>query len=114
MDGRSLLGLAQGKEKDWRNEVMVQRREEALQRAIRTERWKYCIFNPDSKLAEPHSTEYTERYLYDLYADPHEHVNLAGRAAYRKIADELRDRLIERMAGIGEPRPRVTAARFYA
>ncbi len=114
MQGRSLLPLAQGKEKNWRNEIFVQMREEALQRAIRTERWKYCIFDPASKRSEPHSTTYAERFLYDLYSDPHEHVNLAGRPAFRKIADELRDRLIERMTGIGEPRPQVTPARFYA
>jgi arylsulfatase A-like enzyme len=114
MQGQSLFGLARGKPLDRRNEVIVQMREEALQRAIRTERWKYCIFNPDAGRSEPSSTQYTERYLYDLYSDPHELVNLAGRAAYRKIAGELRDRLIERMERIGEPRPRVAEARFYA
>ncbi|MCL4401271.1 MAG: sulfatase-like hydrolase/transferase [Acidobacteria bacterium] len=114
IQGRSLLNLARGKEKNWRNGVMVQMREEALQRAFRTERWKYCIYDPDSKRSEPHSTHYTERFLYDLYSDPHEHVNLVGRAAYRKIADELRDRLIERMVSVGEPRPEVTNARYYA
>jgi arylsulfatase A-like enzyme len=114
MQGRSLLGLARGQNQNWRNEVMVQMREEALQRAIRTERWKYCIFNPNSPASEPSSTEYVERFLYDLYRDPHEQVNLVGRADYRKLADELRDRLIERMAAVGEPRPKVTPARYYA
>jgi arylsulfatase A-like enzyme len=89
-------------------------REEALQRAIRTERWKYCIFDPNSKRSDPHSTQYVERYLYDLAADPHEHVNLIGRPSYRQIANELRDRLIERMVSVGEPRPQVTPARYYA
>ena len=114
MQGHSLLGLANGKQKDWNNEIMVQMREEALQRAIRTERWKYCIFDPASKRADSHSTEYTERYLYDLYSDPHELVNLIGRASHRQIANELQLRLIERMVTIGEPRPKVTPARFYA
>jgi arylsulfatase A-like enzyme len=114
MQGKSLLGLAQGKPLDRPNEVMVQMREEALQRAIRTERWKYCIFDPSAKRSDPHSTQYVERYLYDLAADPHEHVNLIGRADYRKIANELRDRLIARMVSVGEPRPQVTPARYYA
>ncbi len=114
MEGRSLLKLAQGRERNWRNEVIVQMREEALQRAIRTERWKYCMFDPDSKAHEPHSIKYTERFLYNLYSDPHEHVNLIGRQAFRRTADELRDRLIARMAEIGEPKPAVTPARFYA
>jgi arylsulfatase A-like enzyme len=114
MQGQSLLALAQGRQKNWRNEIMVQMREEALQRAIRTERWKYCIYNPESKRTEPSSTEYVERYLYDLAADPHEHVNLIGRAAYREIADDLQQRLIERMTTAGEPRPKVTPAKYYA
>jgi arylsulfatase A-like enzyme len=114
MQGRSLLGLAQGKQQDWRNEVMVQMRSVALQRAVRTEQWKYCIYNPDSKRTEPHSTEYTERFLYNLYADPCEHVNLIGRSAYRAIADELQAKLIDRMLSVGEPRPKVTPARYYA
>lgn len=114
MEGRSLLNLARGQERNWRNEIFVQMREEALQRAIRTERWKYCIFDPDSKAEDPHSTNYTERFLYDLFSDPHEHVNLIGRPAFRRIADELRDRLTARMAEIREPKPVVTSARFYA
>ncbi len=114
MQGRSLLGLAQGRAGHWTNEIMVQMREEALQRAIRTERWKYCIFDPDSRGREPSSAQYTERYLYDLAADPHELVNLAGRATHRKIADELQSRLIERMRAIGEPALKVAPARFYA
>jgi hypothetical protein len=35
--------------------------------------------------------------LYDNFADPWQHVNLAGRAPYAKITDELRARLIARM-----------------
>jgi arylsulfatase A-like enzyme len=114
MHGRSMLPLAQGKPVSWRQEVMVQMREEALQRALRTDRWKYCIYNPDSKKSEPHSTEYVERFLYDLASDPHEHVNLIGRAEFRKIADDLQARLVEQMMAAGEPRPKVTPARYYA
>jgi arylsulfatase A-like enzyme len=114
MHGRSLLGLAQGKQKTWRSEVMVQMREEALQRALRTDRWKYCIYNPDSKRDEPHSAEYVERFLYDLGSDPDEHVNLIGRPDFRNIANELQGRLIEQMTAVGEPRPKVTPARHYA
>ena len=114
MQGRSLVNLARGRSAGWSNEIFVQMREEALQRAIRTERWKYCVFNPSAPNMEPSATEYTERYLYDLYSDPHELVNLIGRASHRKIADELQARLIARMASVGEPRPKVTPARYYA
>lgn len=114
MHGRSLLGLAQGRQTTWRSEVMVQMREEALQRALRTDRWKYCIYNPDSERNEPHSAEYVERFLYDLSSDPHEHVNLIGRPDFRNIANELQGRLIEQMTAAGEPRPKITPARHYA
>lgn len=114
MQGHSALGLASGHNSGWPNEVFVQMREESLQRAIRTERWKYSIFDPGSPREASTSTEYTERYLYDLYSDPHELVNLIGRGSHRKIADELQARLIERMAAVGEPRPKVTPARHYA
>ncbi len=110
MQGRSLTNLA-----GWRNEVFVQMRTEALQRAIRTDRFKYCIFDPTSRRQdEPHSQTYVERYLYDLRADPHEHVNLIGRPQYRKIATELGERLIERMKEVGEPVPKIATTRFYA
>jgi arylsulfatase A-like enzyme len=114
IQGRSLLGLARGQSQNWSNEIFVQMREEALQRAIRTERWKYCIFNPDSPSSEPSSAQYTERYLYDLASDPHELVNLVGRATHRKTADELQGRLIKRMMAVGEPPLKVTRARYYA
>ena len=35
--------------------------------------------------------------LYDLYSDPYQQVNLAGRVPYQKIATELRERLRARM-----------------
>ena len=38
-----------------------------------------------------------EYVLYDLFADPHQHVNLAGREPYRAVSDELRGRLAARM-----------------
>jgi hypothetical protein len=45
-----------------------------------------------------------EYILYDLYADPYQRVNLAGRVPYQKIAAELRQRLLARMReASGEP-----------
>ncbi|MDP3000121.1 MAG: DUF4976 domain-containing protein [Bryobacterales bacterium] len=115
MQGKSLMDLAGGRQAGWRNEVLVQMRTEALQRAIRTDHYKYCIFDPGSRdQSVPHSQNYVERYLYDLRADPHEHVNLIGRPQYRKIADELGQRLIARMTEIGEPVPKIATTRFYA
>jgi arylsulfatase A-like enzyme len=115
MQGRSLMDLARGRTAGWRNEIFVQMRTEALQRAIRTDHYKYCIFDPNNqKQDEPHSQNYVERYLYDLRSDPHEHVNLIGRSPYRKIANELGERLVARMQEIGESAPRIATTRFYA
>ena len=115
MQGASFLRLSRGDSSGWRNEVLVHTSEAELGRTIRTEQWKYCVFDPASKPAGvPHSLRYVERYLYDLKSDPHEHVNLIGRREYRSVADELRDRLLARLTAIGEPTPQIEPARFYA
>jgi hypothetical protein len=38
-----------------------------------------------------------EYALYDAYADPSQHVNLAGRATHKAISEELRARLLARI-----------------
>jgi len=98
MDGRSLLSLLDGNEADWREDVFVQISESELGRALRTDRWKYSVYDPtaDPK-ADSHSDTYVERYLYDLDADPAERRNLVGREAYREVADRLRSLLRDRI-----------------
>ena len=115
MQGKSLMNLVRGKTAGWRNEVYIQMREEALGRAIRTEQWKYCVFDPTADdPRQPWSDHYTERHLYDLRDDPNEIVNLAGRVDTKEIAAQLRDKLIARIVENGEPRPTITPARWYA
>jgi arylsulfatase A-like enzyme len=97
----------------FRDEIYIQMREEALGRAIRTEQWKYCVIDPDATAEQPWSERYTERHLYDLRNDPNEIVNLAGRTDTREIAAKLRDRLISRIVENGEPKPTITAAKWY-
>lgn len=114
VQGRSLLPLLERKVECWRNEVFVQISEYMLGRAIRTERWKYCIVAPDKKGdRDPNSDFYLEYQLYDLYADPYELVNLAGRAEYRQVASELRERLIRLMTEAGEKKPVIEPAKLY-
>lgn len=105
MQGKSLKPLIERTCKDWENEVFLQISERGCGRAIRTERWKYCVYDPTRSGREPAGERYVEYQLYDLYADPHEKVNLAGRPEYRKIADELKERLIKRMIQAGEEPP---------
>jgi arylsulfatase A-like enzyme len=114
MQGKSLLNLASGNARDWRDEVYIQMREEALGRAIRTPLWKYCVFDPDaSDPKQPWSNRYIERHLYDLTSDPNEIVNLAGRTDTKEIATQLRERLSARIVENGEPRPEIVPARWY-
>ena len=51
--------------------------------------------------------------MYDLFADPHEVVNLAGRREYRREALHLRERLRARMAEAGEAQPDIDQAPYY-
>jgi arylsulfatase A-like enzyme len=98
----------------FRDEIYIQMREEALGRAIRTEQWKYCVFDPDAKdPQQPWSEHYIERHLYDLRSDPNEIVNLAGRADMKEISAKLRERLIARIVENGEPKPVITPAKWY-
>jgi len=114
MQGRSLMNLVRGNTAGWRNEVYIQMREEALGRAIRTEQWKYCVFDPSvTDPKQPWSEHYVERHLYDLRNDPNEIVNLAGRVDTREIAAQLREKLIARIVENGEPRPTITPAKWY-
>jgi arylsulfatase A-like enzyme len=114
MQGESLMPLARGEFAGWRNEVYIQMREEALGRALRTEQWKYCVFDPSvTDPNQPWSEHYTERHLYDLRSDPNEIVNLAGRADMKEISAKLRERLIARIVENGEAKPEITPARWY-
>ncbi|MCD6506798.1 hypothetical protein J7M22_09260 [Candidatus Poribacteria bacterium] len=98
----------------FRNEVFIQISESMVGRAIRTERWKYCVVAPDKNGGrDPSGDRYVEYQMYDLYADPYELVNLAGRREFRDVADRLRERLIERMVEVGESEPQILKARFY-
>jgi arylsulfatase A-like enzyme len=57
---------------------------------VRTEQWKYCYY-PDG---------YAE--LYNVQADPHERMNLAGRAEMRDVEFDLRTRLLNWMINSNE------------
>jgi arylsulfatase A-like enzyme len=98
MQGHSFLPLLDRRTEGWRNEVFFQMSEFVTGRGLRTPQYTYAVMAPkqpgwqDADAAE----RYVEYMLYDLAADPYQHVNLAGRAPYRAIAEELRRRLIER------------------
>ncbi|MFB6218063.1 MAG: sulfatase/phosphatase domain-containing protein, partial [Halobacteriaceae archaeon] len=113
--GDSVLPLVGGETDDWKDDVLVQVSETAVERTLRTERWKYSVYAPDADgWEDPAADEYVERYLYDLRADPHETVNLVGRPDHRDVADDLRERLRDRLEAAGEGRPEIRAAEYHA
>ncbi|HTZ74285.1 MAG TPA: sulfatase-like hydrolase/transferase [Candidatus Aquilonibacter sp.] len=121
----SLVNLSQGRE-SWRQEVLIQISESMVARALRTPQWTYCVADPTANTSnDPGSAHYDEYQMYDLFADPHQLLNLAGRKdvpslvhpdgdrALPEIAAGLRERLIARMAEAGEAAPQITPARLY-
>jgi len=114
MQGRSAMPLVERRVGGWSNDVLVQISESMVARALRTERWKYCVVSPEGDgWRDSTTTLYTEYQLYDLFADPHELVNLAGRREYRNVSAELRERLRALIVAAGEPEPDIREARLY-
>jgi arylsulfatase A-like enzyme len=114
MMGKSILPLVRTRgtaNPDWKKEVFVQISEDKVARAIRTDRWKYSVVAPaKSGWNDSGSDVYEEEFLYDLHADPYELDNIIGVEWYREITEELRERLLARMADAGEKQPIITAA----
>jgi len=111
MQGRSLLPLIRGETAGWPEEVFIQISESQVGRAIRTRRWKYSVCAPGKDGWNDSASEvYVEEYLYDLEVDPYELTNLIGYESHRRVADQLRERLIERMVAAGESAPSITPA----
>ncbi len=99
MQGHSVLPLLERRTEGWRNEVYFEMSEFVTGRGLRTPQYTYAVAapkKPDWK-AVPSAAQYIEYMLYDLAADPYQHVNLAGRTEYRTVATDLRRRLLERI-----------------
>ncbi|MGH9623864.1 MAG: sulfatase-like hydrolase/transferase [Bryobacteraceae bacterium] len=128
MAGHSFMPLihqSEGREK-WRNEAFVQISASMVGRALRTAEWTYCVADPTAHGNRvPNSTHYREYQMYNLAADPHQLLNLAGRDDPPKlvhyngdkplpeVAAHLRERLIARMVEAGEAAPQIEPARLY-
>ncbi|GAA4431894.1 sulfatase [Georgenia halophila] len=110
MQGRSMLPLLAEPDgeaaADWPQEAFIQVSESVVGRAVRTSRWKYFVTAPDADPWHAASSDrYVEAELYDLDHDPYELDNLIGLPSHREIADELCERLLERMVEAGEEKP---------
>ena len=94
----------------WPEEVFVQISESEVGRTVRTRRWKYSVSAPDKDpLRDSASERYTEKYLYDLLADPYELENLVGLESHREVKKAMRRRLVRRMVEAGETEPEIGA-----
>lgn len=104
VQGRSLLPLLDRKTDGWPNEVFFQMSEYVTGRGLRTPQYTYAVMAPKQPgwKAVPSAERYVEYMLYDNYADPFQHVNLAGRTTHQKVAAELRQRMLERMREAGD------------
>jgi len=88
VQGRSLAGALRGEGSDeGRRDVLAMHGERGrpLWTMLRSERFKYIRYGPDAEV------------LYDLAADPGEHVNCARRDEYADGLDLMRRRTLDRM-----------------
>lgn len=120
-----LINQSEAREK-WRNEVFVQISESMVARALRTDQWTYCAADPNGNGGrDPSSTHYQEYQMYNLAADPHQLINLAGRKdppqlvhfdgdrSLSEVAAHLRERLLARMVEAGEPQAEIEKRNLY-
>ena len=127
MQGRSFLPLLDRKVEAWRDEVYVQISESQTGRALRTPQWTYAVVDPRSgRESAAASDRYEEYQVYNLFGDPHQLLNLAGRhddpqlvhyqgaPSIRDVAAHLRERLQARMVEAGEPRAEIQERFLYA
>jgi arylsulfatase A-like enzyme len=94
------------------SDVLIQISESMTARALRTPQWTYVVVAPDGT-SQPSTSQYVEYQLYDLVADPHQLLNLAGRRETRDVSARLRERLLTRMAAAGESAAQITPAPLY-
>jgi arylsulfatase A-like enzyme len=80
VDGRSLVPILRGERESSYSEVFTHFRD--VQRAIRTDEWKYIVYLKAQR-----------EQLFHLASDPHELTNLSDDADYASVLADLRTRL---------------------
>ncbi len=112
VQGVSLLPVTKGEQDHLPSESFIQFGDGFLPpgRALRNSRWKYAVTATEEHTGVASAPAYQETHLFDLRTDPHELSNLVGSAAHQAVRDELRERLLKRMAEIGEPATEIESA----
>lgn len=110
MRGRPLQDLVAGAD-DWQDDVFLQISESQCGRAIRTQRWTYSVRAPEAgRGSDTHASAYVEDFLYDNATDPHQKVNRVADPDLSAVRADLRQRLLQRMASVGEPPATISPA----
>jgi arylsulfatase A-like enzyme len=114
VQGHSFLPLLDRKTENWRNEVYFEMTEFVTGRGLRTPQYTYAVSAPKTPAwkSVPSADRYVEYIHYDLYADPFQHTNLAGRATHKTVAEQLRARLLTRIREATGATPAIDAAWF--
>ncbi|HTS61660.1 MAG TPA: sulfatase-like hydrolase/transferase [Candidatus Acidoferrales bacterium] len=114
MQGCNFLRLAEGPSEGWRNEVYFEMSETSTGRGLRTPRYTLGAAVPKLPgwTAAASGERYVEYALYDLFADPYQHVNLAGTQSAAEVSADLRRRLAGWIVESGSPPAAVDPAFF--
>lgn len=114
MQGRSCLPLVEGRREGWRDEVYIHMSEFMTGRILRTPRWTYAVAAPKRPgwRGAPEADLYTEYMLYNNFADPWQHTNLAGYTETAAVTKELRARLLARISEAGGKAPAIEPSWF--
>lgn len=108
MQGRSLMPLLTSPEarQSWDNTAFIQISASRIAREIRTSEWCYSACAPNEPEGAgnriPASPVYEDAYLYNIYGDPAEQLNLVNRPEYKKIKTHLREITEKRIVEAGE------------
>ncbi len=108
--GHSVKALVTQQATDWQQEAFLQISESQVSRAIRTNRYKYCVRADADAWRDAGADTYYEYECYDLTLDPTECDNKVSDPAYADIRATLAARLTERMIQAGEQAPTIRPA----
>ena len=114
MQGHNFLPLLDRKTEGWRNEAYFEMSEFMTARGLRTPQYTFAAAAPKRPGWKPvnGSDRYVEYMLYDLYADPYQHTNLAGNRHYQAASEDLRRRLADRIFEASGTRAAIDPAYF--
>ncbi len=114
MQGRSLMPLVEGRaqglaRRSIHSPERIHDRASAANAALDLRRGRAKV---RGWLPVPDAPQYIEYMMYDLAADPFQHVNLAGRAETQQVSAQLRERLLARIAEAGGGTPSIEPSQF--